>query len=76
MGLAARVLSWVRKAPDVIADGAMTSGPIGWIRADDGGLTRCRLREARDYKVFLGGVPHEHVDTASDGSWIYEARKY
>ena len=76
MGLTARVLSWIRKAPDVLADGAATKGPVAWIRSDDGGLTRCRTPYARIFKMFVGGVPHEHVDTASDGTWIYAARGY
>lgn len=72
----ARLLAWVRRAPDVIADGARADGPIAWIRADDGGLTRVRLREAGITKIFVTGQPHEHVDTDAEGVWIYAARTY
>ena len=76
MGALARVLSWIRKAPEVLADGARPDGPSAWIRSDDGGLTRMRTRFEREFKVFVGGVPHEHVDTLADGVWVYAAREY
>lgn len=76
MGLTARVLSWIRSVPDLIADGATAKGPIAWVRSDDGGMTKLRTRFEREFKVFVGGVPHEHVDTDSSGTWIYEAREY
>lgn len=76
MGAVARVLSWIRRVPDVLADGAVATGPVAWIRADDGGVTKCRTREVRTFKIFVGGIPHEHVETADDGTWIYAARPY
>ena len=57
-----------------LADGATVTGPIVWIRAEDGTLTPCHAPSAKDYKFWVNGVSHEHVDTLPDGTWVYVAR--
>ena len=79
MGLAdqaRKLLAWTKKVQPVIADGARADGPRVWIRSDDGRLTPCHAVDAKAFKFFVGGQPHEHVDTAADGTWIYAARSY
>lgn len=76
MDTARKLLPWKARTPPVLADGARPDSPLVWIRSEDGSLSPCRARESREFKFWVVGVPHEHVDTASDGTWIYAARPY
>ena len=76
MNQARNLLPWTKKQKPVVADGALKDGPLVWIRSSDGALLPCRARYEREFKFSIGGVPHEHIDTAPDGTWIYAARKY
>ena len=55
---------------------ATVLGPLVWVRQEGDVMTPCRAEEARAFRFFIGGQLHEHTDTAEDGTWIYEARKY
>lgn len=58
-----------------LADGASVEGPLIWIREADGALTPIHAKEAKVFKVIIGGQVYEHVTNAPDGTWIYELRK-
>ena len=53
---------------------ATVLGPLVWVRQEDGSMTACQAREARQFRVSIGGQPHEHVDTTDDGTWVYAHR--
>lgn len=76
MGLAANLLRWSAKVTVLQTDNATAEGPIVLIQTSDGTLVRCRALEAKTFKIFLGGQPHEHVANDVDGTWIYAARPY
>ena len=54
---------------------ATVLGPLVWVRQDGGAMTPCRADDARAFRILIGGLPHEHTDTAEDGTWIYELRR-
>ena len=84
MGIFDRAREWVGLTPPVppkpppdpsLADGASTDGPVVFIREADGTMTPIHAKEAKVFKVIIGGQVYEHVANAEDGTWIYEVRK-
>ena len=84
MGILDRAREWVGLSPPVaptpspdpsVADGASAEGPVILIREADGTLTPIHAKEAKVFKVIIGGQVYEHVTTTVDGTWVYEVRK-
>ena len=76
MGLADKILSFVTAEYIALADEATSTSTIVLIHQDDGQFSQIRIPELGAFRFMVSGVPHEHTDTAEDGTWIYTARAF